>query len=511
MFKPTAALLGAVFALSAGVAHAKPKPPKGAEIEGTITAVTASTGTTPLQVTISGKSTVTLNVVPATRIELDDQAGSPNDLHVGEAVDARYDPTTLNAATLEISNENETKDAQATGTVLSASNDSLSLDVNGDRVPDLTLSVTPQTRVRAADISLNGAPLSVLIGLRVGVEYVTGSFQAREIDVLDNQTSSLTGKVSALDLNAGTLTLQSGSTTQTFLIEPGTQIRVGDRTGTLSGVTVGDTATVTYLGTGSNAVALRIQDTPQNATQQLRASGVVTDASASSITLRRADNSTLTLTVNGQTRIHVEDFTLTPAELSSVIGQQASVTYNSPALTATDIAVSEKALSTVTGQVTAVNTTAGTLTVQKGTTTLTFQVPQNAQIRVGDRPATLADLRVGDTVSLTTLGSGAGALALQVRESSSVSQGHVEGILTAVGTSTITVRPKTGASVDLVVNSSTDLRINGKRATLAQLTAALAATVQNGRVAKVSAQYVTSGGTNTATQVRVNVRGRGED
>jgi hypothetical protein len=83
---------------------------------------------------------------------------------------------------------------------------------------------------------------------------------------------------------------------------------------------------------------------------------------------------------------------------------------------------------------------------------------------------------------------------------------HVTGTVAAADSVAGTITVSRGAtSVVLAVTSDTDLRINGRAATVADVQAALTGR----RTVKASASYLLRAGVNLATDVRVNVHGRG--
>ena len=78
---------------------------------------------------------------------------------------------------------------------------------------------------------------------------------------------------------------------------------------------------------------------------------------------------------------------------------------------------------------------------------------------------------------------------------------RVYGTLASVNTNTLTITTRTGP-VTLTVDSRTEIRLNGRRATLADLRAQLAA----GRTVRIEAEYVLRAGTRLATRVHGFVR-----
>lgn len=513
MIRVTSLLLGAALALVSSTAFAKPnkpKPPKPSSVEGVISAVTAPATTTPGQVTIAG---ATLNVVAGTRIEVSDHAGTFADLQVGQSAEAQFDPATLNATKIEVKSAPVGgQDVKVTGTVASATSTSLTLNLAGGGT--VTLNVTPDTKIQVGDTRLAAGDLGALTGQQVTVDYNSSTFLAKEIDAAGNLLYTVTGTVTAVGGNSITVQLGDGSV-RTFTVSPNALIRIGSTTGTLADVLVGDNVTVTGLGTGVNATALRIQDN----IQPQHVEGTLTAVSGSTLTVLRSDGTSVTLTVAPGTVLRLGGQTVTLAQLSTALtnataaGQtirvNAEYVSRGGVNTATHVDAStvtpRPVISTVTGTVTAVDTMARTITLQLSNgTTQTFTLAPNATIRIGDQNVTLGDIMVGDVVTLTVQTVGTTSTVTRVQEN--VQRLNVDGVLTAVSGNTLTLTLRNGTTVTLTVSPTTDLRVNGKRVTVAQLGTLLTGSTQ---AIKVSAQYVSRGGVNTAIQIRANAQGKG--
>ena len=518
MIRVTSFLLGAALALVSSTAFAKPSKPKLSGVEGVISAITAPTLTTPGQVTISG---TTLNVVVGTQIELQDGNGTFADLHVGETAEAKFDPTTLNASKIEIGGgggdnnnqgQNGDQDKHVTGTVTAATPTSITLNVIG--VGTVTLNVTSNTKIQVGDTRLAPADLAALTGLLVSVDYDSTTFLAKEIDASSKLLTTVTGTVTAVGGNSVTVQLADGST-RTIAVSSNALIRIGNSTGTLADVLVGDSVTVTSLGTGATATVLQVQDNIQTA----HVDGTLSAVGGTTLTVLRSDGTSVTLTVSPSTVLRLGGQTLTLAQLGTALtnattaGQTIRVSADYVSRGGVNTAVQVNAatvaprpvISTVTGTVTAVNPAAGTITLQLSNgTTQTFTLAPNASIRLGDQTVALGDILVGDVVTLTVQTVGTTSTVTRVQEN--LRKLNVDGTLTAVSGNTLTLRLRDGSSLTLTVSSSTDLRVNGKPVTVAQLGTVLTGSTQ---AIKVSAQYVSRGGVNTAVQIRANAQGKG--
>jgi uncharacterized cupredoxin-like copper-binding protein len=297
-------VLCAVLALLVtGTAQAKRRPRLG-HVQGTITAVApdADPPTVTITRTGDGGGAVTLKVTSATRIEVTDEGrGSFADLRVGLAADARYNPDNLNAVHIEVAAD--PNNAEATGKVLSADADQVTLDTTGDDKTDLTLTLDAQTRVKLGNLLLEGKEIALLDGFTVRAVYDKTNFLAHEITARPDETAQIEGEVTAVNATAGTLTVKTESDTVTLVVPAGAEVTLLGRTAALGDVLVGDTVTVAYVtnGAGKN-VALRVRiETPTH-----RVAGTLTSVAGNTLTIApRAGGDPVSLTVNDQTKIRL--------------------------------------------------------------------------------------------------------------------------------------------------------------------------------------------------------------
>jgi hypothetical protein len=128
----------------------------------------------------------------------------------------------------------------------------------------------------------------------------------------------------------------------------------------------------------------------------------------------------------------------------------------------------------VEGTLTAVGASSVTIAPEKGGPEVTLTVDASTIIRRNKMPATLADLQVGDRVEAkydpTTM------IAIKIEAKSAMvvppptGLAKVEGTLTAVGGSSVTIAPeKGGPEVTLTVDASTIIQRNKMPAALADL------------------------------------------
>lgn len=321
------------------------------------------------------------------------------------------------------------------------------------------------------------------------------------------------GTISAVNLVApASVTLTDGADSVTLNVVPSTVIVVKDEGRvTLADLTVGAQAEAKFDTRTLVAKQIKVEASEDEEEEDAHALGVVLDADPVSgvVTIDTNDDTVadLTLSTDAQTRIKVGGIAITQAELDALDGLMVHVEYGSTSFLAKEIEAEEAELE-VNGSVTAVDAVAGTLTIDTATGPLTFDVASGADIRQGGKKIALSALQVGDLVEVkyTTNGTTNTALRISAKKPKPAKPLHVTGTVSAVdsaaGTLTVTNR---GASVVLTLSDSTDLRINGKRATLADVETALGA----GGSVKVSASYFSQGDVNAATQVQLNVKSKG--
>ncbi|MCC2671119.1 MAG: hypothetical protein K0Q72_3590 [Armatimonadetes bacterium] len=306
-----------------------------------------------------------------------------------------------------------------------------------------------------------------------------------------------------------TVTLSNAGGDVTVNVLPSTVIVVeGQGRVSVSALMVGAAAEAKYDLSSHNAKQIKVEAEPEE-DEDATAIGIVLDADPLSGTVMIDTNNDtvadVTLTANADTKIEVDGVHLTLAELDALDGLRVRAEYLTATFVALEIEAAANATQTVNGTVSAIDPVAGTLTIETASGPLTFEVADAADIRLTGRKVTLAALQVGDVVEVryVTDGTANTALRISARRAKPL---RITGTISAVdaGAGTITVQAR-GTSVVLNVTASTDLRINGRPATLADLAAAVTA----GGTVKVSAGYFARTAGNLATEVQVNVRGRG--
>lgn len=318
MVKTRRIILCALLGLVLGTAAQAHRDPKHGKIKGEITAVNAAAD--PDTVTIvDGARSVTLKVVPSTKIEVgddDDDDGTFADLRVGQRAHAKFDPVTLIASKIEVE-EDEEDENEAVGKVLSADpvSGQVVLDTTGDGVADLTLTTDAQTELKIGHAEISPAQLDLLNGLVVKAEF-NDAFLAEEIKAAASPHFSATGRVTAVDAAAGTLSLETTAGVLVFEVASGADVRINGRKVSLSQVLVGDTARVSYIVNGDGIeIALRI-DVTGATPRHLKGRLVAVGASTITVATRTGD---VVVAVNSQTDLRIKGKRSTLADLSAAL------------------------------------------------------------------------------------------------------------------------------------------------------------------------------------------------
>ena len=307
----------------------------------------------------------------------------------------------------------------------------------------------------------------------------------------------------SLGTNPATVTISSRTGSVTLNLASSTVIQVGGQVGSTADLQLG--APVHAKFNTTTRTATRIEVRQENAEVFGRVVSVSGDQVG--IDTDGDGDADLVFTVTAETRLNLGGATLTLGELGLLQGQLVRVQYT-PGTTLVAAAISSTSQGLEgQGTVTAVDAANGTISIQTRSGIVNLNVLQGAQIRLMGRTASLAQVQVGDRVAFRFLQGTDGnvLLALNVL---GLRPMKAVGTVTAVDVSggTVTIADRRG-SVVLTVTQETDLRINGRRATLADLAAALDA--NTGRTVKVNATYFGRAGVNIATDLRVNVNGRG--
>jgi carbon monoxide dehydrogenase subunit G len=150
--------------------------PDEGEVQGVISAISGNDVT----ITPGGAAPqVTVVVGASTLIEIEDASGTLADLAVGQSVEAEYDPTTLAAFSIDVSNEGEDGEVQGTVAAVDTATGTVTITPQGGGA-NITLTVNASTEL---DVNDEGGTLADLqIGMPIKAEYDTVTLLASEIE-----------------------------------------------------------------------------------------------------------------------------------------------------------------------------------------------------------------------------------------------------------------------------------------------------------------------------------------
>lgn len=233
--------------------------PEEGEVHGLITAINGS------QVTVTpdnGTPDVTINVTATTMIEINGQDATLGDLGVNMEIEARYDPSTLDAFSIEADTDGEADDGHIQGVVaaVDVGAGKLTVTPNGGGA-GVTLNVDSSTEIEVNDAS--AALADVQVGMPIEAEYDTATMLAREIKAGsgdDNQQDQeLEGTVASIDTGASTITITPKSGPNVTLnVTPETEIEVNGEDATLADVQSSQSVRAEYDPATMNALELKV-------------------------------------------------------------------------------------------------------------------------------------------------------------------------------------------------------------------------------------------------------------
>ena len=188
------------------------------------------------------------------------------------------------------------------------------------------------------------------------------------------------------------------------------------------------------------------------------------DAAAGTVTITpMLGGADIVLTTDASTYIERNDIVVTLAGL--IVGETVEAKYDEATLLASKIETEFKK-NEVKGIITAIDTTAGTVTVQKNGVDLVLIIDATTYIKRNSRMATLAELQLGDKVeikydSLTMIAS-----KIEAKLNATELKGLVVAVDAVAGTVTV---QSNGVDTVLTVDATTYIKRNSRIATLAEL------------------------------------------
>ena len=231
--------------------HAESPETQHQEVAGTV----ASVDTTAMTITINpanGGTAVTLNVTSNTRITLDDQTATLDQIVQGDHASAQYDGS-MNA--LQIEAESQRGDPHSTGEVegIASGASATGLTVTPEHGAAVTVTIDSTTQIELGD-GQAGTAADIHDGDRVHVRYDTTTLLAQWIEVQGPETpppttAEVEGTASGVSATGLTVTPEHGAAV-TLTIDSTTRIELGDgQTGTAADIHDGDRVQARYDAT----------------------------------------------------------------------------------------------------------------------------------------------------------------------------------------------------------------------------------------------------------------------
>jgi Domain of unknown function (DUF5666) len=329
----------------------------------------------------------------------------------------------------------------------------------------VTLTTNSQTR-----LSLDGEPAKladILVGGAARAVYDSATKLARRIDVRSAPSlAAVAGKVTAVTASSLTIAPEEGSPV-TLGTDAATRIVVDGAASTLSAIVVGDQARAVYDRTTLVAAAIEAES-PHHELAEIE--GQVTAVTASSLTLAPASGAPVTLGTKASTVVILDG---APSTLSAItVGDQARALYDTTTLIAAAIEAESPhhELAEIEGQVTAVTASSLTIMPEEGAP-VTIGTDASTVVILDLAPSTLSAIVVGDKARALYDTGTLIAIAIQA-QSPHHELAEVEGQVTAVGGSSITIMPDErhgAAPVTLGTSSATQIFLDGAVSSLSAI------------------------------------------
>lgn len=433
----------------AGTAHPRP-----AVATGTVTAVNAAASS--LTITPRRGAAVTLKTNAQTSVTLDGLAVGLGSIPVGSSALALYNPATHVAASVQALAPLPLAVVEGTVTAVA----SASLTITPQRGAAVTVTTNGSTRVL-----LNGSPASLTAlatGDRAAALFNSSTHVAVDVQAQTQRSVLLAvqGQVTAITASSITIAPAHGSAV-TVTAGASTQVTLDGTASTLADILIGDSARAVYDSATKVATVVAAQS-PHDRLATVQ--GQVTAVGAASISIEPASGSPVVLAVTSSTIILLDGV---PAKLTAVaVGDMAGALYDAVKLTALaiDAQSPRHTLALVSGQVTVASAASITITPAQGAPVALTAGP-STQVFVDGAPATFAAIAVGDSAHALYDTSTGIALAVEA-ESPHHALALVDGQVTAVGASSITIAPRQGSPVTLAVNAATQIQLNGRSSKL---------------------------------------------
>ncbi len=277
-------------------------------------------------------------------------------------------------------------------------------------------------------------------------------------------TVAVEGRLLTLDLAARKIGLKNAAGDMVSLNVPTTlKVRRNGVVKRLSGLVLGDEVQASYNSATQNALAVNATGPATNVTR----AQIVSVASNTGIVTVTTDRSQRRYRVDAQTRIArngqpvwLRDLTTRDRGTVAVIPGRnvlAALTVNGPED------------DEIHGTISAIVDNHVTITPLVGAAVTVHAVAGLTLIDIEDVPATLADLAVGQRAEADFSPTSHNAFRIHAELDDGAGDDEIEGTITAIGASSITIQPPTGASLTLGVNVTTQISFEDQPVALADL------------------------------------------
>ena len=338
------------------------------------------------------------------------------------------------------------------GLVARASAQSLTVRTStlGDR--DIQLTSTTEVTAGGRRISPSIIRLGDSLEARVRKDK-RGALTAATVKIKDGEAKEFEGVVGAISPTS--ITIVTSKDSVTVAINADTRVIIHEHPGSLSVVTVGTHVEVDALRASDGtytALVVKVES------ETVEVEGVITAISTTSMTIRKGDGKEVVVKLTDKTLARRDDHVVAISSL--VVGMRVEVEAVRNAdqtLTALLIEVhSEDEFIKIKGVVTAVGTDA--LTVHTRSGDVTVAVTPDTIIRNDDHVVPLSSIHVGDFVEIDAQQNGGTLTAIRIELDEEDHLLEIEGKITAISGSSITIQTEDGSKVEVNVGATTTIR-----------------------------------------------------
>jgi uncharacterized protein YecA (UPF0149 family) len=361
------------------------------------------------------------------------------------------------------------KRASVNGTIAAVDTAAGTLTITPRHGSKVTLHTNAKTRLAldGEDATLADIP----VGATASAVYDPATLTALRVEAHSRHPqAAVEGSVTAIGKDSITITPDHGehgapSTPVKLTTSASTQVFLDGHKSNLAAIAVGDQARALYDSKTSIAAVIHAES-PHHELAEVE--GKVTAVSGSSITITPEEHGApVTLGTDASTHVFLNGTASTLAAVA--VGDQARALYDSSTLIASVIQAQSPhhELAEVEGKVTAVGSSSITIAPQKGTP-VALATSATTQVFLDGAVSKLTAIKVGDNARALYDATSLIAAVIQA-ESPHHELAEVEGKVTAVTASSITIAPEEGAPVALGTDGSTKVFLDRKSSTLAAI------------------------------------------